>query len=217
MINETALVTILLFGITLSSNSIVISQPQKSEGASAKLKTFLETSEELRNYARNGYTSNFTGDFRPIPINLQGALSEDLPEFKFHVAKMSVLIDPPQKTYDLILITSANTGEVRAFVWGNFWMMPPSGSFGLLLKGYQAKSKDFALDKVKSLAKLIAYAANVEVGNAKAGHGKLKVELLRGEGVFGFLELKIDKHFRLGRLSITAPNGKTPRYFVSHH
>jgi hypothetical protein len=214
MINESVLVAILLFGMVVSSHAVVGSQPQKSEATPTKLRTFLETGEELRNYSRKGYTSNFTGELRPIPENVEIALNKDLPEYKFHIAKMSVLIDPPQKSYDLILITSANSGEVQSFLWGQYWMMPPSSSFGQLLTGHQAKSTEDALNKVKSLAKLIAYTASAEVGQATAKHGKLNVELLRGKEVFGILELKIDKRLRLGRLAITGPNGKRLRYFV---
>jgi hypothetical protein len=214
MINETVLVAILLLGMVVSSQSVVGSQPQKSEATPTKLKTFLETGEELRNYPKNGYTSTFTGEFRRIPEDLQVELNRDFPEYKFHIAKMSVLIDPPHTQYDLIVITSDDTDEVQAFVWGHYWMIPPSRSFDQLLKGHQAKAKEDALNKLKSLAKLIAYTASAEVGQATAKHGKLSVELLRGKEVFGFLELTINKHLRLGRLSISGPDGKRLRYFV---
>jgi hypothetical protein len=67
---------------------------------------------------------------------------------------------------------------------------------------------------VKSLAKLIAYTATAEVGQAKLSKGKLKVELLRDNEVFSNLEVKIDKRFKLGRLSMKQPNGKDLRHFV---
>jgi hypothetical protein len=125
-----------------------------------------------------------------------------------------VYLDPPAKEYELILIADADTAEVTAFVWGSYWTLPPSISFARILKGHQARSKEDALNQLKSLAKLIAHTNNDEVGKAISKNEKLKVELLRGEGVFRILEVKIDKHLRLGRLSITGPDGKKPRFFV---
>ncbi len=214
MINQTILVALLLFSMGQCSNSVVASQLPEAEGTSTKLIAFLQTDEELRNYSKNGYTSNFTGEFRSIPQDLLVELRADLPEYTFHIARMAVLIDPPQEKYDLMLISNSQTEEVCGFIWGHYWMIPPSKSFGMLLNGYQAKSKDAGLNKIRSLAKLIAYTSNGGVGRATAQAGRLKVQLLRGDGVFRILEVRIDKHLRLGRLSFTAPNGKTPRTFV---
>lgn len=214
MITKTYIVALLVVGMALLSNSVVELESQRTEGTSVKLKTFLETSDELRNYSRNGYASTFTGEFGSIPENIQVELNRDLPEYRFHIARMSVQIDPPITKYDLILVTSAHTGEVQGFVWGHYWMMPPSESFGQLLKGYQARTKDEALIKVNSFAKLIAYGASAEASQATVGQGKVKVKLLRGHGVFGILEVQIDKRLRLGRLLITGPNGKKLRFFV---
>jgi hypothetical protein len=125
------------------------------------------TSEDLRNYSRNGYTSTFTGELRPIPENIQLQLKKNLPEYKFHIARMSVLIDPPQTKYDLILVTSANTGDVKSYLWGHYWMIPPAGSFVRLLEGHNSKSREDAIDTVKSSGKLIAYTATAQVGKVK--------------------------------------------------
>lgn len=213
MTKQTVSFTILLLGVMLSS-SVVATCAQQTEEPSAKLKAFLESDAELQDYSKNGYTSRFAGEFRSMPQDLRLELRRELPEFTFHIAKMAVLIDPPQKNYDLILITNSQTGAVCGFIWGSYWTIPPSRSFGGLLNGYQTKSTNGGLDKIKSLAKLIAFTTDGEVGKATSKEGKLKVELLRGDGVFRILEIKIDKQLRLGRLSITGTDGKKPRYFV---
>jgi hypothetical protein len=217
MIKETTLAAIMVFSIPVSLHQVFGAPPQRNEVTPIKVRTFLETSDELRNYERNGFTSSFTGELRPIPENIQFQLKKNLPDYQFHIAKMSVLIDPPQKKYDLILITSANTGEVKSYLWGQYWMIPAATSFDQLLAGRRAKSKEDAINKVTSLAKLIAYAATAEVGEAKVKQGKLNVELLRGKEVFSILELKLDKQFKLGRLSIKGPNGKDLRHFVKRN
>jgi hypothetical protein len=107
MIRETLLAATLLFAVTPFSNSVVVSDPQRSDQSLATLKTFLETAEELRNYSKNGYTTTFTGEFRRIPEDLQVELNRNFPEYKFHIAKMSVQIDPPHTQYDLVVITSS--------------------------------------------------------------------------------------------------------------
>jgi hypothetical protein len=218
MSTQIALLIVIFFGISLlPSTPAVLAQDKQDEIIRSRVKAFLETSEELRNYARVGYTSSFSGEFRPIPEALEVELARNLPEYKFYIPRMAVMIDPPSKKYDLIVITNAVTGEVKSFVWGHYWMIRPSASFELILRGHQARSEEDALNRVKTLAKLISYTNNDEVGKTVSEKGKLKVELLRGEGVFHILEIKIDKHLRLGRLSITGPDGKKPRYFVRGH
>jgi hypothetical protein len=82
------------------------------------------------------------------------------------------------------------------------------------LKGHQAKSKDDAVTQVKTFAKLIVFANNDKIGNAKIEQGKVKVELMRGEGFSGILEVKLEKNLQFDRLTITEPNGMRLRYFV---
>jgi hypothetical protein len=134
--------------------------------------------------------------------------------YRFYVAKMEVYLDPPAKEYDLIVVANAKTGEASAYVWSSYFTFPPSASFARILQGHQAKSKEAALEQLKVLAKLIAQTNNDEVGKGKSERGAVKVELLRGDGVFRILELKIDKDLRLGRLSIMAIDGKRQRYFI---
>lgn len=209
------LIAILVFSASVSLPAAVAAELQETAAVPIKVKTFLETSDELRNYSRYGYTSSFTGELRPVPEDLQIELNRELPEFKFHIANMTVLIDPPQTTYDLILITDADTGEVKSFLWGAYWMIRPARSFSQLLMGQHAKSKEEALNKVKSLAKLIGYTAKaIEVGKARAVAGKLQVQLLKDREVVSIVEVKIDEHLNLGRLSIKRADGKEMRYFV---
>jgi len=134
--------------------------------------------------------------------------------YRFYVARMDVYLDPPVKEYELIVLADAKTEEVAAYVWGSYWTFPPSASFERILQGRQAKSNKDALDQLKVLAKLITQTNNDEIGKGISERGRVKVELLRGEGVFRILELKIDKNLRLGRLSITGVDGKKQRYFV---
>ncbi|HEX3251927.1 MAG TPA: hypothetical protein VHS05_21000 [Pyrinomonadaceae bacterium] len=175
-----------------------------------KLVAFLNSSSELR----KSFNCRFTGEFLPIPRRLQADLRQAFPAYRFYIAKMEVYIDPPPKEYDLIVLADAKTEEIAAYVWGSYWTLPPSASFEHILQGQQAKSKEEALNQVKLLAELIVHTNNDKVGKAITEKRKLKVELLRGDGVFRILEIKIDKELRLGRLSITGIDGKKPRYFV---
>lgn len=192
----------------------LISAQEKHDEALKKITAFLNSSEELRNYSRNGYTSTFTGELRSIPDELQTELASAFPERKFYIAKMNVLIDPPKRSHDLILVTNSITNEVEGFVWTDYWFIHPSDSFERILKGHQAKSKEDAVNHVKTFAKLIVFANNDNLGDARIQNGKVKVELIRGESIFSILEVEMNKCFEFGRLTITEPNGKKLKYFV---
>lgn len=203
---------VLLSAIALvAQTSSVTSNTQQDEAQRKKLVEYLE-SQELK--IQKSFTCSFTGEFLSIPEDLQGQLAQAFPEYRFHIAKMVVFIDLPPKKYDLILITNTATEEVEGFVWGNYWTLPPSVSFEGILKGHQAKSKEEAISKIKTLVMLLVHTSNDTVGNAKIHRGKVKVELIRGDGVFRILEVKIDKRLRFGRLAVTGPDGKRMRYFV---
>jgi hypothetical protein len=197
-----------------SVDTMPVSVRQKQDEFGRKITNFLNTSEELRNYSKNGYTSTFTGDFRSIPKALNNELNLAFPECKFYIAKMRVLIDAPSKDYNLILVTNAFTGYVKGFVWGNYWTICPSNSFKKILKGQQAKSEEDALSKVKTFAKLIVYTNNDQIGDAKIQNGEVNVELIRGKGVLGILKVRMNKNFKFESLVITDAKGKNLKCFV---
>jgi hypothetical protein len=213
-INTQIMRLILLCAIAMVANATLVSAQERQDEALKKVIAFLNGSEELRNYSDNGFTSQFTGELLSIPDELQSELSQNFPEYKFYIAKMTVLIDAPSKKYDLVLIANTISGEIEGFVWGNYWTLRPSKSFQLLLKGHQAKSNDDAITQVKTFAKLLGFASNGKIGDSKIQNGKVKVELIRGEGVFGILEVEINKCLLFDRLTITEPNGKKLKYFV---
>lgn len=203
----------LLCTIIFVANVTLASAQEKQDEALKKIAAFLNRHEELRNYSKSGYTSSFSGELRSINDGLQIELFSAFPERKFYIAKMNVLIDPPYKNYDLILITNAITAEVESFVWGNYWVIRPSNTFEKILKGHQAKSKDDAVNQVKTLAKLIVFANNDKIGDGKIQNGKVKIELIRGDGVFAILEVEVNKCFQFDRLTITEPNGDKLKFF----
>ena len=206
--------TLLLLLIFLSSN-VVEAQKKQSDEIESIVISFLNTSEELTNYSLNGFTSKFTGDFVPISDELEKELIEKFPDYKFYIAKMLVAIDPPAREYDLILVVNTKSKEIKGHIWGEYALIHPSKSFKNILKGYQAKTTEDAIEKVKLVAKLIAFTSNNDkIGDAKVKNGKVQVELIRGEGVFGILEVEINKCLQFDRLFITEPNGKKLRYFV---
>ena len=213
-INTQIMRLVLLCVVALITNAMSVSAQEKQDEALKKITAFLNASEELRNYSDNGFTSQFTGETRLIPDELQAELTQNFPEYKFYIAKMTVLIDAPSKKYDLILVANAISGEVEGFIWGNYWTLRPSKSFEKVLKGHQTKSEDEAVSQVKTFAKLIAFTNSDKIGNARIQNRKVKVELRRGEGVFGVLEVKINKNLQFDCLIITEPNGKKLRYFV---
>lgn len=192
----------------------VMAQEKKNASEQEIIVSFLNASEELHNSVKYGFTSHFTGEFRTIPNELQSELSQNFPEYKFYIAKMLVLIDPPLVEYDLILITNASTAKVEGFIWGNYWMIRPSKSFEKVLKSHQAKSEEEAISQMKTFAKLIVFTNNDQIGNAKIQNGKVKVELIRGKGVFSILEVEMNKCLQFDRLTITQPNGEKLKYFV---
>ncbi len=186
--------------------SMVLAQERLDKVAETKIKIFLETSQELRDYSNHGFTSLFSGNFRPIPNDIQTELNKNLPEYNFYVAEMTVLIDFLPRKYNLILIFDISTTEVKGFVWGDYWMLPPSKSFSSILKGFRVKSREEAINRVRALASLIVSASHDNVGtvgNAKIKKGKVKVEMIRGGGVFAVLEAKINSSLQFGSLSIT--------------
>lgn len=208
----TSVLAALACAIALVTSTSLKSAPTEHQDAAKdeKVVAFLNSNLELR----KSFSCRFKGEFRPLPRNLEADLRQTFPMYRFYVAKMEVYLDPPAKEYDLIVLANAKTEEVAAYIWGAYWTLPPSASFERILQGHQARSKDDALKQLKILAQLIAHTNNDEVGKAISERGRLKVELLRGEGVFRILEVKIDKTLRLGRLSIRGVDGKKPRYFV---
>jgi len=211
MITKSVLAT-LACGIALVTPTFLKSAPNDHQDApeEAKVVAFLNSNLELR----KSFTCRFKGEFRPIPQNLEADLRQAFPMYRFYVAKMEVYLDPPAKEYDLIVLADAKTEEIAAYIWASYWTLPPSVSFERIFQGHQARSKEDALNQLKVLAQLIAHTNNDKVGKGIKEKRRLKVELLRGDGVFRILEVKIDKTLRLGHLSITRIDGKKPRYFV---
>ncbi len=210
-VEKILLLLILIFVISNETQA----QKKQADEFEGNVKDYLNTSEELTNYSLNGFTSEFTGKFISILRELEDELVESFPNYKFSIAKMLVSIDIPARNYDLILVVDAKSKEIKGHIWAEYALIHPSKSFKNILKGHQVKSKDEAIKKVNSLAKLIAFASNNDkIGNAKVQNGKVKVELIRGEGVFGILEVEINKCLQFDRLTITEPNGKKLRHFV---
>lgn len=203
--------------VALISTATFVSGQDKQDKSLNKIIEFLNSSEELANYS-DSRSVEFTGEFRSLPDEIQSELNQNFPEFNFYIAKVIVLIDWPPAKYNLILIANAVSGEVKGFVWANYWMLSPSKSFQSLLEGLPAKSKDDAIAKMKTFAKLLVFANDDKkgdaIGNVKNKNRKIKVELIRGEGVLGIVEVEIDKCLRFGRLRITERDGRYFRYFV---
>lgn len=193
--------------------SLVLRQGKQDEDI-RRIGSYLAKSKELTNYAENAFTSQFTGKVRPIPDELKSELAAYFPEHKFYIAEMSVMIDPPASKYDLILITDAGNTQMKGFIWGSYRTLRPSKSFPLLLKGYKAASEAEAIAKIKTFAKLITYVNKDKIGDSKIQGGKIKVELIRGEGVLGILEVEILSHLIYGQMTITDSNGKKLKHFV---
>lgn len=202
---------VVVTSLLLSASSSLIAQDQDKD--LARLTNQLAEIEELRNYSENGFTSNFTGELRTIPSELKSELNQELPGYRFWIAKMSVLIDPPSKMYDLVIITDTNSGEIRGFVWADYWVLRPSKSFSELLGGSHVKSNEAAIRKVTALGRLIAFANNSRIGDSKFENRRAKVELIRGDGVFAILEAKLSRSFQVNRLTITQRDGSKLRHF----
>jgi threonine dehydrogenase-like Zn-dependent dehydrogenase len=73
---------------------------------------------------------------------------------------------------------------------------------------------DEALLHAKVLAGLITSLNDDRVGDIEMKNGEIKVELIRGRGVFGILNIKMTKKMRFNRVIITDPDGGKLRYFV---
>lgn len=203
-----------IISLTLQLPSI-FAQKTQDETAKKKIGNFLNNYKEFQNYSVTGFTATFTGEFQQLPNDIQFDLNRNFPRYRFNVAKMSVLIDAPLKFYNLILITDKNSAEIKGFVWANYRMLHPSDSFPFILQGHSAKSKENAVEQIKSIAGLIAFAGNENIGKAKIKDGKVTVELIRAEGISATLRAKIDKHLQFRHLVITEPDGKEVKYFVS--
>lgn len=193
--------------------SLVLRQGKQDEDLK-RIASYLTKSEELTNYAENAFTSEFTGKLRPIPDELKSELAAYFPEHRFYIAEMSVMIDPPASKYDLILITDTGNTQMKGFIWGNYWTLRPSKSFPLLLRGYKAASEAEAIAKIKTFAKLITYVNNDKIGDSKIRGKKIKVELIRGEGVLGILEVEMRNHLIYEQMTITDSRGKKLKHFL---
>src|ERR1044072_636645 len=111
-ISVEAIKYIVLSILILLSHGIIASSQNKQDLEIRAATNFLNTSDELQNYSKNGFTSTFTGKFLPISQSIQTELGKNLPEYKFRVAEMNVDIDPPRKKYKLILIMEADTLDI---------------------------------------------------------------------------------------------------------
>lgn len=206
---------LIVCGLTWVANGQrTFAQQTQDDGIELKIKTFLENSDELRNYAKSGFSSRFTGEFRSIPKDLKLDLKNYFPEYEICVATMNVLIDPPESKYELILFFNVNAGRVDGFIWGNYWMMPASKSFRKTFMEHQAQSKESAIEQIRTLAKLIAWSHGDNAGTAKMQNRTITVELYRGEGIFGKLKVKMSRDLRFVDIFITDSNGKKIKTFV---
>lgn len=198
--------TVLVLAMLGASARALFSKGQE-DARGSKAVEFLNTSKELR----GNYSYRFTGEFRPIPADLQAELNHAFPQYDFLIASLIVTLDFPPKKYDIILVADSATGEIVSYVWGDYWTLGPSKSFKWILRGQKAQTKDDAVNQVKSLARLLAYAANDyqnnEVGRVIVKSGRVWAELIRGGGVFRVIEAKVDKQFKFGALSIAPPRG----------
>lgn len=202
------------FTFVLSSGSVYVNCQAFDEIELSKIKTLLDNSEELRVQKDKGYRTEFSGKLKTIPGELRSELDQNFPEYKFYIAQINVLIDIPEMKYDLILITDKTTSQMKGFVWGNYWTIPPSKYLQKVFDAHRAKSKEDAIKQAQSLAKLIVFTNNDKIGETKFKNRKIKVEMIRGEGVQGVLNVSIDKNFRFQKLTISGPNGRSLRYFV---
>jgi len=169
------------------------------------VKRFLKSTKELKYH----FQYHFTGTLSPIPKDIESGLKQTFSSCRFLVAKVRGSFDLPYDDYHLILIIDSKSNKVISFVWGEFWVLPPSQSFKHILKGHNAKSKENAINQVKLLAALITSSTNGKIGEATMQEGKVRVELIENNHSFATLEVKVDKHFRFGTLINKRAEGGT--------
>jgi hypothetical protein len=204
-------VIILCLSVTING----LAQKKQDNLARERIFNFVSDSNELNNYSTFGFNASFSGNFVDIPIDLRSELSRSFSQYEFYIAKMSVLIDPPIREYDLILFFDTKEDKVKGFIWGYFWTLPSSDSLSSLFITSLPSEKRQVLNQVISLAKLISFVNGDTIGKVKIENRKVKVELLRGEGVLAILEAKTDKCFRFEQLILTDSRGKKMKTFTS--
>jgi hypothetical protein len=174
---------------------------------------FLERDGELRDYAASGYTSTFTGQFRPIPESIRHRLGKVFSRHTFAVAKMKVIVDLPPKNYDLIVIAD-KAGTVVGFVWADYSVLRPSKSFPTVFKALGAEPGSGAKELLSAFADLLAFAADERVGGMKAKNGRISIELMRGDGVSALLQATMTDKDQIRKIAITSSDGRALRYFT---
>ncbi|HEV7646397.1 MAG TPA: hypothetical protein VGO50_20855 [Pyrinomonadaceae bacterium] len=207
----------MFFALFFGTMLLIVAGPAAAQARESEMEkaaiSFFSSSDELRNSAKYGFSADFTGAFRPISHELRSELEISFPEKIFSIAKMKVLIDLPPKDYDLILIADKN-GRIEGFMWASYWMIHPSKSFEMIFKDHRIRSNKDALLHAKVLAGLITSLNDDRIGNIEMKNGEIKVELIKGQGVFGILHIKMTKKMRFNRVIITDPDGRKLRYFV---
>lgn len=195
----------LVISMLLSFNNCFSQSAQTSGQLDPKLESFLKENKELRSV----YSCSFTGRIVPIPDLTLQKLQRVFPQYRFHIAEMSCLIDLPPKKMKLITISDKEGGDVVAFVWQFSWSMP-SQSFENILAG-QSGSQETALEKVRSIAELLALTGNARIGKERRRKRFVEIQLLWEGGddsVFRKVRLEVRNNDTFGKLTIRRQGNK---------
>lgn len=167
--------------------------------ANEKVIEYLRNDREVKG-DNDEYT--FTGDFIPIMDYLQKALSEELPDYKFSVARMKACSDGPCRPANLVVISDAKSGEVLGF-FRPLSLGVGSRSFKTLFTGHKLRSEEDALLFMQLLGALIAFA-----DDGTSCHAHTRPHAVRiifdcgGVESFRILEAKLDKSLTVKQMAV---------------
>jgi hypothetical protein len=187
----------------------VLSQSTQLNTERDQIKTFLTnfTIEHNKREQSNGIAVEFTGEFQPLPSELEKSLLEAFPSHKFVAAKM-LKFHNNWRPETLIVVANKDSGKVTSYAW-DLAFSGVSGSFRNILSFYRAKSKEDALLKVQVLSKLLVFVGEGKVGKVESKNGMISSELYysysEGDEPFRVLQVKLDKKFRFGRIALINP------------
>jgi hypothetical protein len=194
-----------LGGASISSEKRDVNPAELVEQqVSPQLKKFLNENAELRQY----YSASFQGKMVDIPAPIEAGLAAAFPKYRFSIAVMYVLTDPPPSPTNLIVISDRVSGRPVAFVWEIFWGMP-SASFEDLLNGEPIRSRADGAEKLRAFANLFAFTGSMKANSQRMTSGFDEAVILTGGGdPFRTIRLQRRSDSRFGKFRIYQRAGK---------
>lgn len=192
-------VCILTISFVLLSALLAFGAQNSREAPNEKVTQYISKLAEQES-KRYSVGENFSGEFIPLPTEMESQLRKSFPKHRFLLAAMNVSIDANFYNPGLLIVVDAQ-GNVVGHHWDIFFGGTSSGFRGLL-SNYVADSRDDAVHRAKLLFDLMVYPS-WRVGDVTIRGRTIKTTFFTGpQKPWRIVTATIDDHLRFGPLHI---------------